>query len=78
MSRNTISRITSRIDGLTERLASSRGLLTIVGADEAECRKQVTEFEAAGGLVGRDVQFIMTGVPRSAGGIPASPAAMDL
>jgi len=29
MSRNTISRMTSRTDDLTERLASSRGLLTL-------------------------------------------------
>jgi hypothetical protein len=65
MSRNTISRITSRIDDLTERLASSRGLLTIVGADESECHKQLTEIEAAGGLAGRNVQFILTGVPRA-------------
>jgi hypothetical protein len=64
MSRNTISRITSRIDDLTERLASSRGLLTIVGADHAECHRQLTEIEASG-LAGRDVQFIMTGVPRA-------------
>jgi hypothetical protein len=65
MSRNTIGRITSRIDDLTERLASSRGLLTIVGADEAECRRQLTEIEAAGGLAGRDVLIIKTGVPRA-------------
>ena len=64
MSRNTISRITSRIDDLTERLASSRGLLTIVGADHAECHRQLTEIEAASGLAGRDVLIIVTGVPR--------------
>jgi hypothetical protein len=63
MSRNTIGRITSRIDDLTERLAPRR--ITIVGADEAECRKQLTEIEAAGGLVGRDVLIIKTGVPRA-------------
>ena len=63
MSRNTISRITSRIDGLAERLGPRR--ITIVGCDEAECRRQLTEIEAAGGLAGRTIHFIMTGVPRA-------------
>jgi hypothetical protein len=38
MSRNTISRITSRIDGLAERLTPNRGPITIVGGDEARVR----------------------------------------
>ncbi|MGE0038931.1 MAG: hypothetical protein AB7L36_10360 [Sphingomonadaceae bacterium] len=76
MSRNTISRITSRIDDLTERLGPRR--ITIVGADEAECHKQLTEIEAANSLAGRDFQFITTGVPRSAEGIASSSPAMEL
>jgi hypothetical protein len=61
--RNTISRIASRIDGLTERMAPNRRLLTIVGYDEAECRGRLKEIQAAGGQTGR-VRFIITGVPR--------------
>ena len=63
--RNTISRITSRIDELTERLTPGRGLITIVGADRAECQMRLEEIEAAGELAGRRVRFIMTGVKRS-------------
>jgi hypothetical protein len=36
--RNTISRLTSRIDELTERLTPERGLITIIGGNEAGCR----------------------------------------
>ena len=61
--RNTISRITSRIDELTKRLPP--GLITIVGADRAECQMRLEEIEAAGELTGRQVRFIMTGVKRS-------------
>jgi len=50
--RNTISRITSHIDELTERLAPNRGLITIVGFDEAECQKRLEGMEAPGELVG--------------------------
>jgi hypothetical protein len=62
--RNTISRLTSRIEDLTERRLPRRGPLTIVGADEAECRKRLKEIEAAGDRIGR-VRFIVTGVPRA-------------
>jgi hypothetical protein len=48
--RNTISRLTSRIDDLTERLSPNRWLTTIVGGDEAECQARLQEIEAAGGL----------------------------
>jgi hypothetical protein len=65
--RNTINRITSRIDELTERLTPNRGLITIGGCDEAECRRQLKEIEAAGRLAGRQVRFIITGVPRADG-----------
>ena len=58
--RNTISRITSRIDELTKRLSPE--LITIVGADRAECQMRLEEIEAAGELTGRQVRFIMTGV----------------
>ena len=59
--RNTISRLTSRIDELAERLAPNRGLTTIVGGDEAECRTRLKEIGAA-----RDrVRFIITGVKRA-------------
>jgi hypothetical protein len=61
--RNTISRITSRIDELTERRPPK--LITIVGGDKAECRKRLAEIEAAGELAGRDVRFIITGVKRA-------------
>jgi hypothetical protein len=62
--RNTISRIASRIDGLTERIGPNRRLITIVGYDEAECRGRLKEIAAAGGQTGR-VRFIITGVPRA-------------
>ena len=62
--RNTISRLTSRIEDLAERRLPRRGPVTIVGADEAECRKRLEEIEAAGELVSR-VRFIVTGVPRA-------------
>ena len=62
--RNTINRLTSRIEDLAERRLPRRGPLTIVGADAAECRKQLNEIEATGEPIGR-VRFIMTGVPRS-------------
>jgi hypothetical protein len=48
--RNTISRITSRIDELTERLTPE--LITIVGADKAECQRRLKEMEAARELAG--------------------------
>ena len=64
--RNTISRLTSRIDELTQRLAPISGLITIVGGDRDECRRRLQEIEAAGGLRDR-VRFIMTGVPRANG-----------
>ena len=62
--RNTISRLTSRIEDLAERRLPRRGPLIIVGADEAECRKQLEEIEAAGQRPAH-VRFLMTGVPRS-------------
>jgi hypothetical protein len=62
--RNTISRLTSRIENLTERLAPNPGWITIVGGDQAECQMRLEEIEAAGGLAGR-VRFIMTGVKRA-------------
>jgi hypothetical protein len=61
--RNTISRLTSRIDDLTQRLAPNRGLTTIVGGDEAECRRRLQEIQAAGQRMER-VRFIITGVVR--------------
>ena len=63
--RNTISKLTSRIDDLTERLAP-KGLTTIVGGDAAECRRRLKEIETAGGVTGR-VRFIVTGVRRADG-----------
>jgi hypothetical protein len=62
--RNTISRLTSRIDDLAQRLAPNRGLTTIVGGDREECRTRLKEIEAAGGLSDR-VRFIITGVKRA-------------
>jgi hypothetical protein len=62
--RNTINRITSRIDDLTKRRPPK--LITIVGADEAECQMRLEEIESAGELAGREVRFIMTGVKRAA------------
>jgi hypothetical protein len=63
--RNTISRLTSRIDELTERLTPERGLITIIGGNEAGCRRQLEEIEAAGKRAGRHVRFIITGVERA-------------
>jgi hypothetical protein len=63
--RNTISRLTSRIEKLAERRLPYRGPLTIVGADEAECRARLKEIEGAGRPA--RVRFIVTGVPRSEG-----------
>ena len=60
--RNTINRITSRIDGLTKRRPPK--LITIVGGDEAECRAQLEEMKASGKPMGR-VRFIITGVRRT-------------
>jgi hypothetical protein len=62
--RNTISRLTSRIEDLAERRLPRQGPVNIVGADEAECRKHLEELEAAGQRPAH-VRFIMTGVPRS-------------
>jgi len=64
--RNTISRITSRIDELTERRTPSGAPILIAVCDDAEYRTKLREIEAAGGLSGRRVIFIRTGVPRSA------------
>jgi hypothetical protein len=64
--RNTISRITSRIDELAERHTPNRAPIMIAVCDEAEYRAKLREIEAAGGLSGRQVIFIRTGVPRSA------------
>src|SRR5262244_260604 len=46
-------------DELTKRLPPE--LITIVGADLAECQMRLEEIEAAGKVAGR-VRFIMTGV----------------
>jgi hypothetical protein len=62
--RNTISRLTSRIEDLAERRLPRGGWVNIVGADAAECRKRLEELEATGQRPAR-VRFIMTGVPRS-------------
>ena len=62
--RNTITRLTSRIEDLAERRLPRRGPLIIVGTDEAECRARLKEIEGAGQRPAR-VRFIMTGVPRS-------------
>ena len=39
--RNTISRLTSRIEDLAERRIPRRGPVNIVGADRAECLKRL-------------------------------------
>ena len=62
--RNTISRLTSRIEDLAERRIPRRGPVNIVGADRAECLKRLEDLEAAGQRPAH-VRFIMTGVPRS-------------
>jgi hypothetical protein len=64
MARNTISRLTSRIEDLAERRLPRRGPISIVGADKVECRKRLEEIKAAGELTGF-VRFIVTGVPRA-------------
>ena len=65
--RNTISQLTSRIEDLAERRLPRRGPVTIVGADEAECRRRLKEIEAAGEQIGH-VRFIVTGVQRGGDG----------
>ena len=40
------------------------GTVTIVGGDEAECRRRLQEIEAAGEQIGH-VRFIVTGVTRA-------------
>jgi hypothetical protein len=62
--RNTISRIRSRIDELTERHTPSGGPILIAVRDEAEYRARLREIEAGGGPSGRRVIFIRTNVPR--------------
>ena len=64
MARQTITRLTSRIEDLAERRTPRRGPLIIVGADKAECRKRLEEILATGEQPAH-VRFIMTGVPRS-------------
>jgi hypothetical protein len=76
--RNTISRITSRIDELTERHTPSRAPILIAVCDEAEYRVKLREIEAAGGLSGRRVIFIRTGVPRRSAGFGQWSAAQDV
>ena len=61
--RNTINRITSRIDELAERHTPSHPILIAV-QDEAEHRARLKEIEAAGKPSGRRVIFIRTNVPR--------------
>ncbi|HEY7229157.1 MAG TPA: hypothetical protein VH558_02170 [Pseudolabrys sp.] len=61
--RNTLNRITSRIDELAERLTPNREPITIIGTDEAACQARLEELEAAGQLAGRRVCVITTGVP---------------
>ena len=41
-----------------------RGPVTIVGGDEAECRRRLKEIEASGEQIAH-VRFIVTGVPRA-------------
>jgi hypothetical protein len=62
--RNTINRITSRIDDLAERYTPSGGPILIAVRDEAEYRAKLREIEAAWGPSARQVIFIRTNVPR--------------
>jgi hypothetical protein len=55
--RNTISRLTSRIDDLTERLPSRKRTM-ICGGSDAECREKLEEMRAAGKPIGR-VLFVI-------------------
>ena len=55
--RNTISRLTSRIDDLTERLPS-RKRTTVSGGSDAECREKLEAMRATGKPIGR-VRFII-------------------
>jgi hypothetical protein len=50
------------VDELTERHTPSRAPILISVCDEAEYRVKLREIEAAGGLSGRRVIFIRTGV----------------
>ena len=55
--RNTISRLTSRIDDLTERLPDRKWTL-ICGGSDAECQAKLEEMRAAGKPIGR-VLFVI-------------------
>ena len=56
--RNTISRLTSRIDDLTERLPSRKRTM-ICGGSDAECREKLEAMRAAGQPIGRRVLFVI-------------------
>jgi|AmaraimetFIIA100_FD_contig_91_799641_length_1734_multi_4_in_0_out_0_4 hypothetical protein len=55
--RNTISRITSRIDHLPSGSLPEPELITLVVADKAECQRRLEEMKAMG-----RVRFIITGL----------------
>jgi hypothetical protein len=62
--RNTISRIRSRINELTERHTPSGAPILIAVRDDAEYRAKLREIGAAWGPSARQVIFIRTNVPR--------------
>lgn len=57
MARQTITRLTSRIDDLTERLPNRKRTL-IAGGSTEECRARLEEMRVAGKPIGR-VLFVI-------------------
>ena len=57
MARQTITRLTSRIEDLAER-RSNRKWTTICGGSTEECQERLEEMRAAGKPIGR-VRFII-------------------
>ena len=58
MARNTISRLTSRIEDLAEQLPDRKRTM-ICGGSDAECREKLEAMRAAGHPVGRHILFII-------------------
>ena len=56
--RNTITRLTSRIDDLTERLPDRKRTM-ICGGSDAECREKLEAMRAAGQPIGRRILFVI-------------------
>ena len=58
MARQTVTRLTSRIEDLAEQLPSRKRTM-ICGGSDAECRAKLEAMRAAGHPVGRHILFII-------------------